>query len=140
MRYAVGMTSVFLLVFSTRGQSAEETSRSVLAGVYTDAQSVRGQGLYRENCGRCHAETLTGGESSPELTGTAFIERWKGLTVGDFFERIRTSMPTDNPGGLSRQQYSDVVAYILSVNKFPAGTKELDRDTAPLRQIRIETK
>ena len=32
------------------------------------------------------------------------------------------------PGSLSTRQYSDIVAYILSVNEFPAGEKELDRD------------
>lgn len=131
---------IFLSVASMFGQSPEKPASSVLTGVYSDAQRKRGEGFYKEDCARCHSESLTGGESSPALTGDGFVARWDGLTVGDLFERVRTSMPTDNPGGLSRQRYSDIVAYILSVNGFPSGPKELDRDTAALKQIRIEHK
>ena len=49
-------------------------------------------------------------------------------------------MPSDDPGSLSTRQYSDIVAYILSVNEFPAGQKELDREMDSLNEIRIETK
>jgi mono/diheme cytochrome c family protein len=131
---------ICLAVVTVLGQSQEKPSNSVRAGVYSDAQRKRGEGFYKENCARCHSEALTGGENSPALTGDGFIAKWDGLTVGDLFERIRTSMPTDNPGGLGRQQYSDIVAYILSVNGFPPGSKELERETAPLKQIRIEHK
>ena len=47
---------------------------------------------------------------------------------------------SDDPGNLSTRQYADLVAYIFSTNNFPAGQKELDRDAAPLKEIRIEPK
>jgi hypothetical protein len=47
-------------------------------------------------------------------------------------------MPQDNPGSLSRQQYTDVLAYMLSYNKFPIGKTELARETEVLKQIRYE--
>jgi hypothetical protein len=53
---------------------------------------------------------------------------------------MRKTMPSDDPGNLSSRQYSDLVAYILSVNEFPAGQKELDREMASLDEIRIEMK
>jgi len=49
-------------------------------------------------------------------------------------------MPDDNPGGLSVQQYTDVVAYIFKINGIPAGTDSLSSDPEALRQIRIEAK
>jgi hypothetical protein len=60
---------------------------------------------------------------------------WDGLTIGDLFDRIRTSMPADRPGSLSRQQNADVVAYILRFNQFPSGNEELPRDVLVLKQI-----
>ena len=52
---------------------------------------------------------------------------------------MRTSMPQDNPGGLSRQQNTDILAYILSANTFPAGISELARETEVLNQIRFQS-
>jgi hypothetical protein len=49
-------------------------------------------------------------------------------------------MPSDGPGRLSRQLCTDVVAYLLSANGFPAGKTELANDTAVQRQITIEAK
>jgi hypothetical protein len=47
------------------------------------------------------------------------------------------TMPFDSPGKLTAEQYSDVIAYIFSANKFPAGNTELAHDTAPLQKIQI---
>jgi quinoprotein glucose dehydrogenase len=114
--------------------------RSVWDGVYTKEQAARGQKVYQEECMKCHGENLAGGEASPPLVGADFFPKWTGKTVGDLFGRVRKTMPTDDPGNLSSRQYSDVVAYILGVNEFPAGQKELDRDPAASNDIRIEAK
>ncbi len=37
-------------------------------------------------------------------------------------------MPDDAPGSLPPQQYVDVVTYILQLNGFPPGARELTRD------------
>jgi hypothetical protein len=66
------------------------------------------------------------------------LSNWNGLTVGDLFDRIRVSMPADRPGKLSREQIADILAYMLSMNQFPAGKAELERQTEALKQIRIE--
>ena len=115
-------------------------SRSVWDGVYTKAQATRGQNIYAEECMRCHGENLGGGEGGPPLAGKEFLEKWNGKTAGKLFGTIRKSMPSDNPGSISTRQSSDLVAYILSVNEFPAGSKELDSDTGSLDEIRIEVK
>ena len=80
---------------------------------------------------------MSGGEEAPPLTGSAFMANWSWLTVGDLFERIRVSMPEGRPGTLSRQQNADILSYILSVNQFPAGKTELQRDTDRLKLIRF---
>ena len=73
------------------------------------------------------------------ITGGAFTANWNQLTVGDLFERIRTTMPLDRPGKLSRQQNADVIAFILKSNGWPAGSTELSRELAALKQITIDS-
>ena len=116
-----------------------QTSRSVWDGVYTSEQSKRGATLYASECASCHGAALNGGESAPPLTGSEFFSNWDGLTVGDLFERIRTTMPADHPGKLTREQNADVLSFMLSVNQFPAGTTELEHRTEALKQIRLES-
>lgn len=119
------------------GVAYAQTSRTTWDGVYTEEQAKRGAALYSQNCASCHGTDLTGGESAPPLAGIPFFSNWEGLTVGDLFERMRVSMPADRPGRLSREQNSDIVAYMLKVNEFPAGQTELARQTETLKQIRL---
>jgi hypothetical protein len=75
---------------------------------------------------------------APPLAGAEFGANWNGLTLGDLFERMRMSMPQNDPGSLSRQQNADVLAYRLGYGDFPAGNTELPRETEVLKQIRFE--
>ncbi len=117
---------------------AQETTRSVWDGVYTEAQARRGEAVYRLSCASCHAVTLEGIETAGPLTGARFTANWNGVTVGDLLERVKISMPNDRPGTLSRQQVADVLAYVFSVNRFPAGKAELARQTELLKLIKFE--
>ena len=119
-------------------QPAEGSASSVWRGVFTEEQATRGEAVYRESCANCHGPELEGADMTPPLTGGSFTSNWNQLTVGDLFERIRTTMPMDRPGKLSRQQNSDVIAFTLKVNGWPAGALELSRDLAALKQIKIE--
>ena len=119
---------------------AAQTTRTVWDGVYTEEQSKRGGALYAKECASCHGAQLTGGESAPPLTGDGFMSNWTGQTVGDLFERIRQSMPQDDPGRLSRQQDADILAFLFSANGFPAGKGELDKQTDALKLIQIKSK
>jgi mono/diheme cytochrome c family protein len=120
--------------------SSAAVARSVWDGVYTKSQASRGETTYQEVCSKCHGQNLSGGEGGPSLAGDEFRQKWNGKTAGDLFGLIRKTMPSDDPASLSSREYSDVVAYILSVNEFPAGQRELDRDVAALNEIRIEIK
>jgi mono/diheme cytochrome c family protein len=110
-------------------------ARSVWDGAYTLAQAKRGA-LKSGLCVNCHGDEFRG-DPAPDLAGPDFLMRWDGRTVGDLFELIRLTMPDDDPGSLPREQYADLVAYILAVNKFPTGPTEIGIDSGPLKQIRI---
>jgi len=119
-------------------QSPVAASRSALDGVYTDEQAKRGETVYAQECATCHGASLEGMDMAPALSGGAFLGNWTGTTVGDLFERIRTTMPDGNPGKLTRPQTADVVAFILKGSKMPAGKTELPGQTEVLKQIKFE--
>jgi mono/diheme cytochrome c family protein len=119
---------------------AQPPSKSIWDGIYTEEQAKRGEGLYAQECASCHGGELTGGEMAPPLAGGEFLAGWDGLTVGDMFERIRISMPQNAPGSLSGQQNADILAFMFQAQKFPAGTTEMDKDAAVLKQIKFEVK
>jgi mono/diheme cytochrome c family protein len=123
---------------SMRAQDPQETSRSVIDGVYTDEQAKRGEALYGQFCASCHGPALTGGEMAPSLVGGDFTTDWVGLTVNDLFERIRLTMPQDTPGSLSRQQNADVLAFMLKAGRYPVGETELPKETEVLKTIKFE--
>jgi mono/diheme cytochrome c family protein len=113
--------------------------RSVWDGVYTAEQAKRGESLYGQHCSSCHGSTFEGGEMAPPLAGGAFNANWNGLSLGDLAERIRISMPQNNPGSLSRQQYVDILATMLGGGEFPQGKTELPREVEALKQIAFES-
>ena len=139
MKIRILVAAALIAVFAALSASAFQT-RSVRDGVYTDEQQKRGRAQFSEKCAMCHNEDLSGGEVAPALFGGNFMADWNGLTVGDLFERIRLSMPPDNPDKLNAQQRSDIIALILSANGFPTGPKELESKVEFLREIKIEPK
>jgi mono/diheme cytochrome c family protein len=138
MKNRVGLTiaaGVYTaLVFHTA--AGAQAPASTLAGVYTAEQAKRGQVVYAENCASCHGDTLAGNDPIPALSGADFLSKWE--TVGDLFDKTSTSMPAMAPGSLTGAQVSEVLAYMLSENKYPAGTTELPTKLEPLMAIKIE--
>ena len=112
---------------------------SVWDRVYTEAQAGRGKMLYASACASCHTETLEGSGQIPPLTGPEFLNNWEGQTLADLFDKMQTTMPANAPGTLSNEQNVDLLAFLLSFNKFPTGSTELTYDRPALENIRIET-
>lgn len=121
-------------VFTT-ALSAQQP-RTVWDGVYTSAQATRGAGLYEVECAGCHGPNGAGGGMAPSLVGAAFSANYDGLTVGDLFDRNRTTMPPGNEGQIGAQQLADITAFMLKFNAFPAGEKELPAQGMLLKSIR----
>jgi S-disulfanyl-L-cysteine oxidoreductase SoxD len=117
---------------------AQSRGRSVWDGVYTQEQADNGAEQYTEECDSCHSGDLAGNGIAPPLAGADFRAEWNRQTLETFFQRIRTTMPDGNPGGLSREAYVVITAYILSINGFPAGRTPLDADNDSMSAIRIE--
>src|SRR5215472_825825 len=134
------MRAARLVTVTIAALALAQTTRSVWDGVYTEDQAKRGAAVYAKECASCHGADLNGGESAPALVGGTFLSNWNTLTVGDLFERIRESMPQDNPGRLSRQQDADVLAFMLQTNEFPHGKAELDKQTEVLKLIGFKKK
>jgi hypothetical protein len=48
-------------------------------------------------------------------------------------------MPTDSVGIYDRQLVTDVIAYLLKSNGFPAGQTDLPSDIEPLKEILMKS-
>lgn len=144
MRITLALLGITLLAFAGGGhaagfgaQQAGEMS-STRDGVYSEEQAERGFIVFEESCGDCHGYELEGGEEAPPLIGGAFLANWNNLTLRDLSDRIRTTMPPDDPRSVSREQIADVISLILQANELPHGESELPGDPQLLRLIVID--
>jgi mono/diheme cytochrome c family protein len=106
-------------------------AQSTLSGVYTAAEARDGRDLYLGFCASCHAAV--------SHTGPAFRLKWAGRPLSELFDFMRTNMPKNDPASLDDQQYGVLLAYMLQMNKMPAGKTPLSPDPADLAKIRIDT-
>lgn len=135
MRRICFLLAVPVVVATAQAQGTDSTSnggKSVWKGVFSEEQATRGDTEHQNNCTACHG--------TEKYTGEAFTKNWIGRTVFDLFDQLKTTMPDDNPGGLSAQQYKDIVAYILKANGIPAGTDSLPGDPEAMRLLKIDAK
>lgn len=101
------------------------------SGVYSSEQAVRGRSVYALSCKNCH---------TPEShTGPVFNTKWDRRPLSELFVYIRDLMPKNEPGTLSPEENADVLAYLLRLNRMPAGANDLPSDPTALKSIRIET-
>jgi len=110
-----GLSSVLLLVGLLIGQASLAAEKTVNDGVFTAAQVQSGEMVYDSSCKTCHdmrfyRDTLKSWNNQPLL--------W-------LWETVMGTMPADNPGSLGLDEYTDVLAYILSENGFPTGETKL---------------
>ena len=117
--------------------SVQAQAKSVLDGIYTAAQAERGKAVYAMNCAGCHGDKQEGGNSGPTLSGPDFTNGYKDGSAGALLTKISQDMPSSAPGSLEPQQYADVFAFILSVNKYPAGQTEAPKDPAELKNVKM---
>ncbi len=100
--------------------------------LYTQQQAQAGAAKYADNCEQCHGAQLEG-RAGPALRGPAFAPPSANLTVGEIFTMVSQQMPASNPGSLDRQDYVEIIAYLLQQNGYPAGPQALDTASkAPL--------
>jgi mono/diheme cytochrome c family protein len=114
---------------AAQGQASAPLPR-IWQGAYTTAQAQRGKATFETSCSGCHGQNLAGGRG-PALAGNAFRTKWNNEAVLRLLRLIAETMPRGDPGSLSEETVSDVVAYVLSENAFPAGGSELDASRLP---------
>lgn len=70
-------------------------------------------------------------------TGAVFLA-WQGRNLGELLAFLQEKMPKNDPGSLTAKEYADVMAYLLKLNKMPAGRVDLPADAKVLRGINID--
>lgn len=120
--------------------AAGQERPSVWDGLYQEEQATRGKVEYEYNCGNCHIHDLSGDsiKDVPSLAGADFLAQWSGKTVKELLDYMSTNMPADSRGGLDAKTYTDIAAYILKSNQFPAGGAALGSDPDRLAKAVIE--
>jgi mono/diheme cytochrome c family protein len=109
---------------------AASLTSGTMAGVYTRAQADRGEETYMNLCVGCHTATV--------YSGYAFAVTWDGRPLSDLYGQIKYNMPKNEPDTLTPAEAAQLVAYILKINRVPAGKAELKPDEKALEKIKIE--
>ncbi|HEY4043316.1 MAG TPA: cytochrome c [Rhodopila sp.] len=130
--FILGLLSLSVAIGPARSAQAE-------GSYYTKAQAAAGQTVFARQCAICHGDALQG-KVGPALAGKQFlsVSQYQELTADYLFKVMSKQMPANAPGSLGKTQYLDVLAYILQVNGYPAGSKQLTADDRELNQIKIE--
>ena len=126
-----------VLVGAAYSSVGAQAPAGVNDGIYTAAQADRGKAVYAANCAACHGDKLEGGGSGPELSGMGFTGGYKDGTAAALYIKISQDMPSSAPGTLKPEEYADVLAYVLNVNKYPAGKTEIPKDGAGLKAVKM---
>ena len=114
-----------------------EAATSTRDGVYTAEPAEQGKVIYQKQCASCHQDTLEGKGKNAPLIGDVFLNKWKDQTMADLFMKTNTTMPAASPGSLTPDETARALAYILQMNKFEPGKKELPTDPDGLAAIQI---
>lgn len=124
----VAVPAAWLLMVTATPQAAQQKTTN--DGIFTEEQVARGEATYKKECNSCHGEGLEGDGFAPGLSGSEFMSSWNGTSVGDLYDRIRISMPPSNPASVTPQAKTDIIAFVLKHNKYPAGKDELTPDSS----------
>lgn len=125
------MSSAFrlllLLTFGSCGMAYAD-GHSIADGVYTEEQADVGEALYATHCLTCHNKKYF----------RPVLKRWEGQPLGMLYLIMSTSMPESNPASLRQDEYVDILAYILSLSRYPAGDTALEHADDALSKIMVE--
>ena len=136
LKHKVSMIAAGAILGLSLGSNAMAQGANVWDGVYTKIQAERGEKLYQEHCSACHGSQMQGIEEAPTLKQGAFVYNWDGMGVDILFQRLRETMPLDDPRGVPRKVKADILAYIMSQNNFPEGKTELPYQNSRLKRIK----
>lgn len=129
MTRIVGLTvGALALAVWSNAVSARVQGKTTADGVYTAAQADAGKELYGKACESCHQPS--------KFSGAEFNRAYGSKPLSEI-DAAMAEMPMDNPGTLSRDDVASLIAYFLSMNKYPAGQTALSGDAAALKGITV---
>ena len=136
MSHGTRLAAILILSFvPIAGAAAQQDG----AGDFTQAQATAGKEVFDKTCAVCHGDHMQGG-AGPALAGQQFlsVSQFQKVSAEYFYKFMSTHMPLTNPGSLTKKQYLDILAYMLEVNDYPAGSHELTDNKEELQAIKIE--
>lgn len=127
----MSLTSFFApLVVGTSlclASSANAAPQTINDNIYSKDQAKIGKKLYQDNCIACHDKKYF----------RPVLKAWNGQPLSVLFAVMSASMPEGNPGSLPEKDYVDILAYILSLSRYPAGEYRLKHTNNALTEITI---
>lgn len=116
-----------LVLTAALSTAAFADPRTIADGVYTEEQAESGEQLYATHCLTCHDKRYF----------RPVLKRWQGQPLGMLYLIMSASMPESNPASLREEEYVDILAYVLSLSRYPAGESELDYRDGALDAITV---
>lgn len=120
-----------LWISSPTTVDAQPVTRTTMAGVYTAEQANKGKEVFASSCLGCH--------TTASHMGPAFEIKWFGRPLFDLYDYLSQLMPKTAPGSLTEDEYVWVTAYILRLNRMPAGKTELSAEPSWLKSVRVDS-
>jgi S-disulfanyl-L-cysteine oxidoreductase SoxD len=93
-------------------------------------QVAAGQDVYAAECAQCHGDQGQGGTGPVLIGGSKRIASYQD--TARLYDYVSRTMPFDDPGTLSEQQYWDVIAYLLDENDLLPADTVLSPESEPL--------
>ena len=93
------------------------------------AQGSPGEDVFNSSCVNCHVQA--------EMAGRLQVN-WVGKKADELYQRIKTTMPAEQPGSLTDAQYIAVTGHILAWTEMAAAGQT--SDVAQLAAITIAPK
>jgi mono/diheme cytochrome c family protein len=93
-------------------------------------QIAAGREVYAAECAQCHGENGEGGTGPLLIGGNKRIASYQNTER--LYDYVSRTMPFDQPGSLSEEQYWNVIAHLLDANELLPADTVLGPDTAPI--------
>jgi mono/diheme cytochrome c family protein len=93
-------------------------------------QIAAGRVAYSAECAQCHGENGEGGTGPLLIGGNKRIASYQ--TSKRLYDYVSSTMPFDEPGSLTTEQYWNVIAYLLDANELLPPETVLGPETEPI--------
>ena len=119
---ALGIAMLFASSNASAGSATP--SGGPLPALFTAREAGQGRIVFEQQCAGCHGDNLRG-KIGPAIIGPSLGSVADHTTVSIMFNVIAAEMPAGAPASLSHQDYTEVMAYLLQRNGYPAGAHPL---------------